>query len=88
MTTGVVPCSMVVESGSTVRKLPASLRSVKKSTPGAMSSADPPLAMAAIITPLKAAPACVGSPLRATLPSNSGSSRSASDVTSGTTAES
>ena len=40
------------------------------------------------IAPLNAAPAWVGSPLSATLPLNSGFIRSATDVTSGTTAES
>ena len=53
-----------------------------------MSSAVPPLAIAAIITPLNAAPAVVGSPLSATLPLNSGSVRSSTVVTSGTSAES
>ena len=53
-----------------------------------MSSAEPPLAIAAIITPLNAAPACVGSPLSATAPLYSGLSRSATEVTSGTLAES
>ena len=83
MTTGVAPDSIVPESGSTGRKLPAFFSSPKKSTPGAMSSAEPPLAIAAIITPLNAAPAWVGSPLSATLPLYSGLSRSASEVTSG-----
>ncbi len=88
MTTGVWPDSMVAESGSTGRKLPASFRSPKKSTPGAMSSAEPPLAMEAIITPLNAAPAWVGSPFSATAPLYSGLSRSATEVTSGTLEES
>ena len=69
-------------------KLPASFSSPKKSTPGAMSSAEPPLAIEAIITPLNAAPASVGLPLSATVPLNSGPSRSATEVTSGTLAES
>ena len=44
MTTGVWPDSMVAGVGSTGRKLPAFLSLRKKSTPGAMSSAEPPLA--------------------------------------------
>ena len=88
MTTGVWPDSIVAEVGSTGRKLPAFLSLPKKSTPGAMSSAEPPLASEAIITPLNAAPAVVGSPLRATLPLNSEPSRSSRPVTSGTLLES
>jgi hypothetical protein len=41
---------------------------LKNSTPGAMSSAEPPLPSAVITTPEKAAPAWVGSPFSATLP--------------------
>ena len=88
MTTGVWPDSMVAESGSTGMKLPASLSSLKKSTPGAMSSAEPPLASEAMTTPLNAAPASVGLPLSATLPLKSAPRRSLTDVTSGTSEES
>ena len=45
---------------------------------------EPPLASAAIITPLKPADACVGLPFSATLPRNSGLSRSSTLVTAGT----
>jgi hypothetical protein len=68
MTTGVWPDSTVAGVGSTGRKLPASLSFAKKSTPLVRSPAVPPLAMEAICTPAKAAPASVGLPLRATLP--------------------
>jgi hypothetical protein len=68
-------------------ELPA-LSRWKKSTPGPMSSTDPPLAIAVISTPLAAALAVVGSPLRATLPLNSGRSRSLTPVRSGTLDES
>ncbi len=84
MTTGVWPEAMVAGVGSTGRKLPAALSWRKNSTPGAMSSAEPPLPIEAIITPAKAAPACVGSPLSATLPLYSGLSRSATLVGAGT----
>ena len=52
-----------------------------------MSSAEPPLPTAAIITPLNAAPARVGSPLSATLPLKSGL-EVVETVGSGTLAES
>ncbi len=84
MTTGVCPEAMVVGVGSTGRKFPALLSWVKKSTPGLMSSAEPPLPSAAMTTPVKAAPACVGSPLSATLPLYSGLSRSLTLVGAGT----
>ena len=71
---------MVAGVGSTGRKLPAALSFLKNSTPGEMSSAEPPLASEAIMTPPKAAPAWVGSPLSATLPLYSGLSRSATVV--------
>jgi hypothetical protein len=57
---------------------------LKNSTPGAMSSAEPPLPRDAIMTPENAAPACVGSPLSATLPAYSGLSRSSTLVGAGT----
>ena len=88
MTTGVCPDSMVAGVGSTGRKLPASLSWAKNSTPGAMSSADPPCDNATIKTPENAAPACVGSPLSATLPRYLGLRRSSTPVTGGTAAES
>ena len=88
MTTGVWPDSMVAGVGSTGRKLPASLSLRKNSTPGAMSSAEPPCDSATISTPENAAPAWVGSPLRATLPLYSGLSRSLTSATGGTLAES
>ena len=77
---------MVAAVGSIGRKLPAFLRSEKKSTPGWMSSAEPPLASEAMTTPLNAAPAWVGSPLSATLPLYSGLSRSFTVVGAGTLA--
>ncbi len=88
MTTGVWPEAMVAGVGSTGRKLPAALSCLKKSTPLVTSPAVPPLASEAICTPAKAAPALVGSPLRATLPLYAGLSRSASDVGAGTLEES
>ena len=49
---------------------------LKKSMPGWMLSAEPPLASAAMTTPLKPADALSGSPFRATLPLYFGSARS------------
>ncbi len=86
MTTGVWPDSTVAGVGSTGRKLPAFFSLPKNSTPGAMSSAEPPLPSAAITTPANAAPAWVGSPLSATLPLYSGLSRSATLAGAGTLA--
>ena len=88
MTTGVWPDSMVAGVGSTGRKLPAALSLRKNSTPGAMSSTEPPWDSATISTPENAAPAWVGSPLSATLPLYSGLSRSLTSATGGTLAES
>ena len=85
---GVWPDSMVAGVGSTGRKLPASLSFRKNSTPGAMSSTEPPCDSATISTPENAAPAWVGSPLSATLPVNSGLRRSLTLVTGGTFDES
>ncbi len=53
-----------------------------------MSSGVPPWDTATIITPENAAPACVGSPFSATLPLNSGFSRSFTFVIGGTLDES
>jgi hypothetical protein len=77
MTHGVWPEAIVAGVGSTGRRLPASLSSLKKSTPGPMSSAEPPLASEAMTTPLNPAAAAVGSPFSAILPSYSGLRRSA-----------
>ena len=79
---------MVAGVGSTGRKLPASLSLRKNSTPGAMSSAEPPWDSATINTPENAAPAWVGSPLSATLPWYSGLRRSSTVATGGTFAAS
>ena len=89
MTTGVCPDSMVAGVGSTGRKLPAffSLREevdAGRDVVGRAALGD----SAAISTPENAAPAWVGSPLSATLPLNSGLSRSSTSVTAGTLAES
>jgi hypothetical protein len=51
MTTGVWPDAMVAGVGSTGRKLPASASLRKNSTPGAMSSTEPPCDSATISTP-------------------------------------
>ena len=77
MTIGVVPAAIVPGFGSTGMRLPESASFLKKSTPGAMLSAEPPLARAARTTPLKPADALSGSPLSATLPLYLGSARSA-----------
>ena len=50
---------------------------LKNSTPGAMSSADPPLASDAITTPCMPAAAVLGLPLSAIMPLYSGFSMSA-----------
>ena len=80
MTVAVVAC--------TGEKLPSCFSWWKKATPLLMSSALPPFARLAIITPFRAALACFGFPLRATLPLNSGFRRSAIDVMAGTLLES
>ena len=76
MTIGVWPDAIVAGAGSTGSRLPLSESFLKKSMPGWMLSAEPPLASAARTTPLKPAPALVGSPLRATLPLYFASARS------------
>ena len=57
-------------------KMPSELSFLKKSMPGWMLVAEPPLASAAAQTASKAALALVGLPLRATLPLYAGLSRS------------
>ena len=86
MTSGVWPDSIVAAVGSVGRKLPAFFSELKKSMPGLMSSAEPPLASELMTTPEKAAPAWVGSPFRATLPLYSGLSRSWTVLGAGTLA--
>jgi hypothetical protein len=86
ITTGVWPDAIVAGVGSTGRKLPAAFSFLKNSRPGVTSSPDPPLASAAITTPWNPADAWVGLPLSATLPLNSGLSRSLTPVTAGSLA--
>ena len=77
MTIGVWPEAIVVGAGSIGMKLPLSASFFQKSMPGWMLSAEPPLASAAMTTPLKPADALVGSPFSAILPLYFGSARSA-----------
>src|SRR5690348_4225743 len=68
MTIGVAPAAMVAAVPFVLLRMPSEFNFLKKSMPGCTLSAEPPLARATAQTALNAALACVGSPLRATLP--------------------
>src|SRR5262245_66374290 len=77
MTHGVWPEAIVAGVGSTGSRLPAVLSWSKNETPFEMSSAEPPLASAAMRTPFSPACAVLGLPFSAIMPLYLGSSMSA-----------
>ena len=80
ITTGVCPEAIVASVGLTLMKLPASASFLKNATPFDTSSNVPPSALLIMKIPFIAADDPSGSPLRAILPLNFGSSRSLSLV--------